>query len=141
MTAKLFAFTNTYLSDLQKGLQTAHLVGDMSWDYTKGLAGKKNPKAAKLFEEWRTVHRTIIIFNGGNHETLGEMFDKYKEQRKYPVGLFQEDHQSLRGAHTVFGIILPDPFDSWEGRKTADISKMSDLEIDLINLLDRSSLA
>ena len=141
MTAKLFVFANTYISDLQKGLQTAHLVGDMAWDYSKGLVGKKNPKAAKLFEEWQTIHRTIIIFKSGNHDYLCELYERLKDQRKYPVGRFEEDHQSLRGATTVVGIVLPDPFDSYLGRKHADVSKMTDLEKEILELLDSSQLA
>ena len=144
MTAKLFVFANTYISDLQKGLQTAHLVGDMAWEYTKGLKAKNQKNAAKLFNEWWTIHRTIIILRGGNHRQLDELYDRLKTQKKYPVGIFQEDHESLRGANTVVGIILPDPFDSVDGRNqitSYQKDQMSEVEQFLITLLDSSHLA
>jgi hypothetical protein len=141
MTAKLFVFANNYLSGLQQGLQTAHLVADMAWEYTKGVPSKKNLKAAKLFEEWQTIHRTIIIFKGGNHDDLCALYDQLTDQRKYPVGRFEEDHQSLRGATTAVGIILPDPFDSFLGRKRADVSQMTEFEKELLELLDNAQLA
>lgn len=56
---RLYSFTNYYLSDLQKGLQTAHLVSEM---FTKYVTGKHK----KMLFEWATNHKTIIILNGGN---------------------------------------------------------------------------
>jgi hypothetical protein len=99
---RLYSFVNYYLSDLQRGLQTAHLVAELYKKYTVG-------KHKKVLVEWATDHKTIIILNGGNCSGLADVSSNlkyYSERLELPVASFSEDMQSLGGALTVTGIIV-----------------------------------
>lgn len=130
---KLFSFTNNFLSDIQKGIQTAHLVVEMAVEYL--------PRRSKLFVEWYRFHKTIVVFNGGNHRDLMELYKFFKKIGKYPFGFFNEDNESLRGAFTAVGIVLPDPFASREQRDSMDILSIEGNEKKLIEILNNSRLA
>jgi hypothetical protein len=94
---RLYAFTNMYLSSLQIGLQTAHLVSELSQ--------LNHP----LYQDWASNHKTIIILNGGNQQSLHEIhtfLSDYSEE--YPVAKFHEDEVSLNNALTCTGIIIPE---------------------------------
>lgn len=106
MNYRLYSMTNYYLSSLQKGLQTAHVVGNMS---KREHDNSMNRKVKKIFREWTDKDKTIIILNGGNHEAIVEWYiylSKFSDF--YPVAGFQEDTASLNGAYTAVGIVLPD---------------------------------
>jgi len=101
---RFYSFVNYYLSPLQHGLQTAHCVSEMTTVYAPD-----SPHIAKWIE-WAEDHKTIIICNGGNaealenlHYQLGQLCDPFG----LPVIAFNEDEQSLNGAITAVGAILP----------------------------------
>lgn len=105
---RLYSLTNSYLSGIQKGIQTAHVVGEISEQYTSGEC-----KSRKAFEIWAGCDKTIIVLDGGNQKML---YDFYLWIRKnineskhfFPHAIFHEDHQSLNGAYTALGIIVPE---------------------------------
>jgi hypothetical protein len=98
---RLYSFVNRYLSDIQKGIQTAHLVGELAAKYCNDA----------MFEEWRDEHKTIIVLDGGDCIKLYDIFkflsaSNPDEMYRYLVGCFYED-ESLEGALTCVGIIAP----------------------------------
>lgn len=98
-SSRLYVLANSYLSGLQKGLQTAHLVGDMSVEFAMNAT----------FDAWVKEHKTIIILEGGNHDMIKKhksLFDTVSIE--LPSGIFYEDEGSLNNAATVTGIIMPD---------------------------------
>lgn len=103
MNYRLYSLTNMYLSSLQKGLQTAHLVADLSLD------SHMDSQVNKIFTEWAVRDRTIIILNGGNSLNL-ERWEQFLKDfnRRWPWVAFREDQQSLNGAITTVGLIIPD---------------------------------
>lgn len=100
---RFYSFTNFYVSSLQKGLQTAHAVSEMS-------VSKMSDKATAVYNDWAKIDKTIIILNGGNCAGLKDIFnicESFGEKLGLPVVKFHEDEQSLNGALTAVGIILP----------------------------------
>lgn len=98
---RLYTFTNVYISSIQKGIQTAHVVSDLFAKYSN-----KN----YCLNEWASNHKTIIVLNGGNQSMLEQTFrdmEAFAEKGNYPFVMFKEDTQSLNGAVTAIGIVLP----------------------------------
>ena len=95
---RAYILTNYYLSQLQCGLQSAHVISEMAM------------KKHKHFKQWATDDKTIIILNGGNSAQLAqfETFCKTDVNNNYCWAAFREDEMSLNGALTAVGIILPD---------------------------------
>ena len=95
---RLYCLTNMYLSSLQKGLQTAHVVGELALNSTDDL-----------FTEWAEKDKTIIVLNGGNSASL-EAFEEFLSTSEcvWPWAAFREDEQSLNGAITAVGVIVPE---------------------------------
>jgi hypothetical protein len=159
---RLYAWVNNYLSSIQKGIQTAHLVHSLFTKYTHPEASRYNirpnliPRAAEYLNDWALNHRTIIILNGGNCAGLRTVCDVLNtENNSFPWTSFHEDEQSLNKAHTVTGIVLPSSvydrpqranyhsvlsyerdLETWIDRY--DLNKF---ELEVIKLLDNSQLA
>jgi len=117
---RLYSFTNMYLSSIQKGIQTAHLVGEMSRIYSNTSAESSGASKAlsEAFKQWLDQDRTIIVLNGGNCQNLQDISSKIFDivlgcTLKYPECFFCEDDESLNGAITAYGIVLPS--DVWQG--------------------------
>ena len=97
---RLYSFTNYYLSPLQLGLQTAHVVSDM-------FALHPDNRGLQV---WAAVHKTIIILNGGNSadiDTLGDQLGVLANKLGLAAATFHEDGPSLNHAATACGIIVP----------------------------------
>lgn len=97
----LFSFVNSYLSGIQKGLQTAHLVSQLHNKYGKDSQLK---------------NETILIFDGGNCNNLEHLVEILSECG-CQYSSFREDQKSLNGAMTCVGIIFPDSYGSKEFRE------------------------
>ena len=97
---RFYSFTNAnYMSPLQLGLQTAHCVAEMS----------QQSKASEIYDDWAKNHKTIVILNGGNCAALEELCTFLDvHQNPYPSACFYEDKESLNGAITAVGIVLPE---------------------------------
>jgi hypothetical protein len=115
---RFYGFGNYYLSSLQQSLQAAHVISDISiqsYDSSRQREpGDDNVQDARDFAnfeqyyEWARDHKTIVLLNGGNSKDLQELFDFIKAgDHEYPFAKFHEDEQSLGGALTSVGIILP----------------------------------
>ena len=111
---RLYSFTNMYLSRLQFGLQTAHVVSEIG---VRGQTGKITSDAYCYFWKWAQQHKTIIILDGGYSENLYQLDGFFRSnENPYPWATFYEDPLALGsgiaegppGALTAVGIVLPE---------------------------------
>jgi hypothetical protein len=113
MEFKLYSFVNFYLSDLQRGLQTAHVVGELCKKYATSGSDRDS-----IFQ-WLNKDKSILIFNGGNHKSLTEFrVQCAMPENSYPYAYFNEDWESLNDSCTAVGILLPDKFERPNRKKT-----------------------
>lgn len=88
-----------YLSSLQVGLQSAHVLSEMFLKF---------PDSDDL-RTWASEHKTMILLNGGYSSTLHEIYDALEDtDNPYPFAKFHESEDALDGALTCVGIILPE---------------------------------
>lgn len=98
---RLYTFCNYYLSSIQNGIQTAHIVSEL-------FAYPQEPFNAFMIKDWAVNHKTIVVCNGGNQQSLNELKEFFSNKDNlYPWTSFIEDEQSLNCATTAVGIILP----------------------------------
>jgi hypothetical protein len=95
-----------YMNEKQWGIQTAHCVSDMSlMEYGKDA-----------YRKWASDDKTILMFNGTNSGTIKRTFtilqwaarNLKRAGIEIPTVMFREDEESLDGAVTACGFILPD---------------------------------
>lgn len=133
---RLYSFVNYYLSDLQRGLQTAHLVSELCTKYKFSSSG-----ATLTLDSWAYYNKTIIILNGGNQKNLGNILNQLQDlESGFPFGMFQEDIDSLNGALTCVGVIFPE-FSKEELEQFAHVPEYADNFIDLMRLIRSYPLA
>ncbi len=101
---RAYFFGNMYLSSIQQGIQSAHVLTNMFIRYETD-----SWKNTMLFK-WANEHKTMILLNGGysdNIRDLAAFFGEGADQNKYPWDIFNEGLDALDGALTCTGIILP----------------------------------
>ena len=107
MNYRLYTFVaNHYISPLQCGLQTAHVVSELS-------QFKTNTPQWQKFNAWAFNDKTIIICGAGNHAGVVSCFaelDRLCAQLGLPVAIFREDEQSMNGMATACGVIVPEKY-------------------------------
>lgn len=138
---RLYTFVNYYLSDIQRGIQTAHVVQELNNKYNnkryEGLSHKK------LLQEWGENHKTIIVLNGKNSENLRNILaacDSIGFQ--YPYAQFNEDEQSLDCALTCVGIVVPEHIIEMSNSiKTTTYVGANELDIQLATIISSHNLA
>lgn len=151
---RFYGFGNYYLSSLQQGLQSAHVVGDLA---KNSLSKGKVTKKGKTYFKWAEKHKTMVLLNGGNSANLQAIFDKFKSLEKsgmkLPFAKFHEDEQSLGGALTYVGIVVKKKYynAAAELRHCSDATEYKNeklenegweqWEIELIEELNKYSLA
>jgi hypothetical protein len=108
MNYRLYSIANMYTSGIHAGIQTAHLVHEMFSHYSKTY---KLPAYSKL-QIWSEYDKTIIVLNGGYQSNLERLYygpiRKLSEKYNLPKGRFNEGVDSLNGALTVVGLIVPE---------------------------------
>lgn len=106
MQYRLYSFVaHHYLSPLQCGLQTAHVVSEMS------------RYGNSIYTNWAENDKTIIICGAGNHAGVMEAFTQLRAHNNalshadicdpLPQALFLEDEQSMNRMATACGIVVP----------------------------------
>lgn len=96
---------NLYMNQKQWGIQTAHCISDMS----------RHSFGKEVYDEWADSHKTIIMFEGTKSGRIRRIFEiiKYVADSLNCVGIeiphtiFREDEESLDGATTACGFIIP----------------------------------
>lgn len=105
MEYRFYGFGNYYLSSLQQGLQSAHSIADMFVKY------RKEQEQQEIIYDWAQNHKTMVLLNGGNSLSLSEIHKFFEELNHWgmnlPFASFNEDEQSLGGALTYVGIVVP----------------------------------
>lgn len=111
---RYYGFGNYYLSSLQQGLQAHHVCVEMFNRFND--KGECDPgdigQQWYHLDEWAKNHKTIVLLNGGNSADLKELHDfmvagHTNVFNNFPYACFHEDEQSLCGALTSVGIVLP----------------------------------
>lgn len=103
---RLYSFVNYYISDIQRGIQTAHLVSEMAIDAM--AVGEINTSLRNKFFDWAFNHKTIIVLNGGNSAALKEIYEELISlELRLVVSKFHEDEESMNGCLTSVGILVP----------------------------------
>lgn len=99
MKYRLYTFCNYYLSSIQQGIQSLHVAVELS------LSNDKKTKIA--YQDWANKEKTVIVLNGGNSARLSSIFAELGGFGYSPRS-FREDHDSLNGALTCVGVLVPD---------------------------------
>lgn len=122
---RLYVLTNMYLSQLQRGIQTAHVVAEMGRDY--GKFPDPMPASVTTYLDWCETDKTIIVLDGGHQQDLERverlLLDNEDERQFRPNGKidlpwagFREEEVALNNAMTAIGIILPEYLWRWDLR-------------------------
>ena len=110
---RLYTFVNFYLSSIQQGIQSAHVLGDMSVKYRapKYYDDVAYHAAHEDFWDWNENHKTLITLNGGANADIRDKYHRLnviapKLQRPAAFECFCEDVPSLDGIMTACGVIV-----------------------------------
>lgn len=104
---RLYAFVaNHYLSQLQLGLQTAHVVGNMSIKYND------DSREDHAYRTWANDDKTIIILGAGNHAGVLACWAETirTNTMALPQSIFFEDEQSMNSMATACGVVVPEKY-------------------------------
>ena len=100
---RLYTFINMYLSSIQQGIQTAHIVSELFQKYEHLSHNLGN------IMRWARNHKTIIVLNAGYTENIETLIRHFlSEENPYQWAAFNESSEALDGARTGVGIILPE---------------------------------
>lgn len=119
---RLYTFINFYLSSIQQGIQSAHLVSELFMKYS-------NCFEKDVINDWANKDKTIIVLNGGtsfdirqDYIHVSNLAEKLRLSTNphspkigkwfLPHAFFTEDFNALgaydNGVVTGFGIIIPE---------------------------------
>lgn len=99
---------NLYISQIQHGIQAAHVVTKMASKYGRELSA---PREHEVFYDWADNGVTKILTCGGYQatlETVYAIFEIVAYELQLPFAKFHEEIVSLNGALTSVGIIVPE---------------------------------
>lgn len=112
---RLYTFTaNLYLSPLQCGLQSAHVVGNIAatMDHLE-LANFDSIRTSQAFHDWAHLDKTIIICAATNHagvEACWAEIERINTALLLPAAIFHEDEDSMNGMATACGVVVPEAY-------------------------------
>lgn len=101
---RAYFFGNYYLSQIQQGIQAAHVVGEL---FSKYSSPSVDASMMVPLYNWADTEKTIILLNGGNSARLQQHLEFFQTGNAYPFAHFNEDQVSLNNALTCVGIVLP----------------------------------
>ncbi len=109
---RAYYFGNMYLSSIQQGIQAAHVTHELFLKhtvhskYTSDIIGDRQ---RDMLYDWARNHKTMILLNGGYADNLRELIQLFHNRTNpYPWAFFNEGQDSLDGALTCVGIVLPE---------------------------------
>ena len=140
---RFYAWGNMYLSSIQQGIQSLHCISEM---YTKY---RLDPGILEeQLHDWGKSYKTVVILNAGEMSALEEVeFLIGSDENPYAWTSWRESVQSLNGALTSVGIILPERmykaardkkkyWRNWENRQ-----KLTPWEIEVVDLINSTYMA
>lgn len=109
---RLYTFVNFYLSSIQQGIQSAHLVHELFLKYPTEEAGFGT---GEMLWDWAKNHKTMIVLNGGMNSDIHEIFytmEQLDHTRAgvMPFACFHEDEKSLGSVMTSVAVVVPQQF-------------------------------
>ena len=122
---RLYTFINFYLSSIQSGIQSAHIVSEMYVKYFDNKNEATNEHKMNVIKRWASQDKTIIVLNGGTSQDLNNDYNRVSmlDHSSYtdkshdiffniPYIKFYESPDALgiseQGIMTGFGIIVPE---------------------------------
>ena len=103
--SRLYTLVNSlYMSPIQNGIQTAHIVSDMAAKYRHSERA-----VANHYFDWADLGKTIIVYGGGMTGVLAQWAERLAavEQFGIPFADFHESEFCLGGIRTAVGVVLP----------------------------------
>ena len=109
---RAYFFGNMYLSQIQQGIQAAHVLAEMWVKWGDPVFTQYTD-----LKEWAENHKTMILLNAGYSSEIESLVEYFNRQNPYPWASFNEDPRALglgyddigqKGALTCAGIILPE---------------------------------
>lgn len=156
---RAYFFGNMYLSSIQNGIQSAHVVGELVVKY-RPTPQRIAVAQWKILIEWMDKHKTMVLLNAGYGEELHSLHKFFNEtDNPYPWAPFHESKEALDGAFTSIGIVLPERIyntskvcreEGWNpfllksgalGRTRGLPTDLSTWEAELVNRLNQYGLA
>jgi hypothetical protein len=146
MAYRLYSFVaHHYLSQLQCGLQTAHVVGELAH-----LCDQR--ASADSFFNWAEFDKTIIVCGASNQAGVLDAFQQFEilNERLHtalPLALFEEDVASMNSMATACGLIVPDRYYDavWEAGNSCYVTSeggiYSEVEQEFVTYLKSFRLA
>lgn len=117
MNYRLYTICNMYLSSMQNGIQSAHVVHELFNKYAADkLITLADIRCQNKLLDWSINHKTMIVTNGGMTEHL-EPIIPIIEASGLPWAAFYEP--GIGNALTCIGVIVP------ERLYSADISRLT----------------
>lgn len=98
---RAYFFQNFYLQGIHAGIQSQHTTAEMFVKYSV------NSEQGSALFDWAINHKTTIVLNGGSQADL-VIIEDLLEYSKFPWASFREEQNTLNGALTNVGVILPD---------------------------------
>lgn len=97
---RLFCWVNMYLSQIQRGIQTAHVVSQ--------IAVNERDDKNSIYWHWASLDCTIQVYNGGMYSDISEISNQLQVNHgEYPYAKFYESSAAMNGMLTSVGVILP----------------------------------
>ena len=108
-----------YLSSIQQGIQSAHIVHDLFLKYPTREA---DFGAGEMLWDWAQNHKTMIVLNGGMNSDIHEILYTMEQLEHTHLGImpfvgFNEDEMSLGSILTSVGVVVPKKL--YEAKKNA----------------------
>lgn len=108
---RAYFFGNMYLSSIQQGIQAAHATSEMFVKYGDPARphDARGQQASAILNTWARDHKTMVLLNAGYGEEIHRLVDFFSSgANPFPWAQFYEGKDSLDGAITTVGIILPE---------------------------------
>jgi hypothetical protein len=105
MTKRVYVWTHNWLSPIQKGIQGAHAVAELS----SVCCTKPKAKACIAYQGWCLHHKTLVFLSGGNSAALSDLKEYLQgslggENQTY-WSSFYEDEESLSSTMTAIAVL------------------------------------
>lgn len=144
---RAYFFQNFYLQGIHAGIQTAHTIAEMGYEYLPALGCGVYGGGCGIFADWAKDHKTVIVLNGGMQSDLEKIYEHLSKQDFYPYGKFHEEQAALNGALTNVGIVLPDTvfnYKQFVKQKEEDgigyVPKLTEWELEMAEILSKCKL-
>jgi hypothetical protein len=146
---RCYTFTLAQLNTMQQGIQAAHAAIELGMKAYRRQMRENNLADFRLYHEWATEWKTLIMLNGGDATELQLLEDfLYDTGNTLPWAAFYEDG-SFYNALTSVAIIIPARIfiSAEELRKGNPVMSLdypdsySDWELELINRLSNARRA